>query len=202
MGCPSSAGVPRFRPVLGEGGDHLNQQQPDHESPQAAGVLLQALPAQRSETQQWTAACSFLPRLPRPRAPNPKSSFLEERIGLAYVVHGTPPSSLLQRPRDDAPPPPPPWLPQAAQFCPRLCPQGLKKMPPEKLSRIPELIEPWFIFSLIWSVGATGDSTSRSKFSHWLRIKMKTENVRGSRPSSLGWAHAPWAGLQGLGRVC
>ena len=91
------------------------------------------------------------------------------------------------------PPPPPPWLPQVTQFCPHLCPQGLKKMPPEKLSRIPELIEPWFIFSLIWSVGATGDSTSRNNFSHWLRIKMKMENVRGS---------CPWAGLQGLGRVC
>lgn len=75
-------------------------------------------------------------------------------------------------------------------------------MPSEKLSRIPELIEPWFIFSLIWSVGATGDSTSRSNFSHWLRIKMKTENVRGSRPSWLGWAHTSWAGLQGLGHVC
>ena len=66
-------------------------------------------------------------------------------------------------------------------------------MPSEKLSRIPELIEPWFIFSLVWSVGATGDSTSRNSFSQWLRIKMETENVRGSHP---------WAGVQGLGRVC
>ncbi|KAF4023972.1 hypothetical protein G4228_016077 [Cervus hanglu yarkandensis] len=62
-------------------------------------------------------------------------------------------------------------------FKPFLPKEGLRKMPSEKLSRIPELIEPWFIFSLIWSVGATGDSTSRSNFSHWLRIKMKTENV-------------------------
>ncbi|XP_058931925.1 dynein axonemal heavy chain 1 [Kogia breviceps] len=62
-------------------------------------------------------------------------------------------------------------------FKPFLPKEGLKKIPPEKLSRIPELIEPWFIFSLIWSVGATGDSASRISFSHWLRIKMKTENL-------------------------
>ena len=73
------------------------------------------------------------------------------------------------------------------------CPQGLKKIPPEKLSRIPELIEPWFIFSLIWSVGATGDSTSRISFSHWLRVKMRLENVRGGSPR---------AGLQDLGCAC
>lgn len=57
-------------------------------------------------------------------------------------------------------------------------------MSPEKLSRIPELIEPWFIFSLVWSVGATGDSHSRVNFSNWLRIKMVKENVRGSTPRS------------------
>uniref|UniRef100_A0A8C1R3A1 Dynein, axonemal, heavy chain 1 n=1 Tax=Cyprinus carpio TaxID=7962 RepID=A0A8C1R3A1_CYPCA len=36
------------------------------------------------------------------------------------------------------------------------------KKPPsqEKVSRLQELIEPWFIFSLIWSVGATGDAAS------------------------------------------
>ncbi|XP_058416307.1 dynein axonemal heavy chain 1 isoform X1 [Diceros bicornis minor] len=62
-------------------------------------------------------------------------------------------------------------------FKPFLPKEGLKKIPPEKLSRIPELIEPWFIFSLIWSVGATGDSASRISFSYWLRIKMKIENL-------------------------
>lgn len=74
-----------------------------------------------------------------------------------------------------------------------LCPQGLKKIAPEKLSRIPELIEPWFIFSLIWSVGATGDSVGRSSFSHWLRIRMKIEEVRGA---------APWPGPSHAGDVC
>lgn len=58
------------------------------------------------------------------------------------------------------------------------CPQDLKRFPSEKLSRISELIEPWFIFSLVWSVGATGDSSSRISFSHWLRKKMIAENVR------------------------
>ncbi|XP_008570797.1 PREDICTED: dynein heavy chain 1, axonemal [Galeopterus variegatus] len=62
-------------------------------------------------------------------------------------------------------------------FKPFLPREGLRKVPPEKLSRIPELIEPWFIFSLIWSVGATGDSKGRLSFSHWLRIKMTTEKL-------------------------
>ncbi|XP_037386166.1 dynein axonemal heavy chain 1 isoform X5 [Talpa occidentalis] len=62
-------------------------------------------------------------------------------------------------------------------FTPFLPKEGLKKVSPEKLSRIPELIEPWFIFSLIWSVGATGDSNSRHSFSHWLRLKMQMENL-------------------------
>ncbi|ELV10380.1 Dynein heavy chain 1, axonemal [Tupaia chinensis] len=55
--------------------------------------------------------------------------------------------------------------------------EGLKNIPPEKLSRVPELIEPWFIFSLVWSVGVTGDSNSRIGFSHWLRTKMIRERV-------------------------
>ncbi|CAK6435519.1 unnamed protein product [Pipistrellus nathusii] len=62
-------------------------------------------------------------------------------------------------------------------FKPFLPREGLKKIPPEKLSRIPELVEPWFIFSLIWSVGATGDSTSRVSFNNWLRVKMMVENM-------------------------
>ncbi|XP_038627172.1 dynein heavy chain 1, axonemal [Tachyglossus aculeatus] len=39
------------------------------------------------------------------------------------------------------------------------------------------VIEPWFIFSLVWSVGATGDAGSRKAFSLWLRKKMKKEQV-------------------------
>ena len=145
---------------------------------------------------------SLLPPAPLASPDGPESQVQlpgrENRIG-SRGSWDTPVQSAAEA-KGRRPPPPPFWLPQAAQFCPRLCPQGLKKMPPEKLSRIPELIEPWFIFSLIWSVGATGDSTSRSKFSHWLRIKMKTENVRGSRPSWLGWA--PRAGTCMLSAGC
>nr|XP_054101684.1 dynein axonemal heavy chain 1 isoform X2 [Callithrix jacchus] len=62
-------------------------------------------------------------------------------------------------------------------FKPLLPREGLKKIPSEKLTRIVELIEPWFIFSLIWSVGATGDSNGRASFSHWLRFKMQNEQL-------------------------
>uniref|UniRef100_A0A8C4NSC2 Dynein, axonemal, heavy chain 1 n=1 Tax=Dicentrarchus labrax TaxID=13489 RepID=A0A8C4NSC2_DICLA len=35
------------------------------------------------------------------------------------------------------------------------------------------LIEPWFFFSLVWSVGGTGDAASCKRFSAWLKNKMK-----------------------------
>ena len=38
---------------------------------------------------------------------------------------------------------------------------------------LPQLIEPWFIFALIWSVGATCDGSGRKKFDTFLREKMK-----------------------------
>ncbi|XP_045153350.1 dynein axonemal heavy chain 1 [Echinops telfairi] len=62
-------------------------------------------------------------------------------------------------------------------FRPFLPREGLRKVSPEKLNRIPELIEPWFIFALVWSVGATGDSAGRAMFSHWLRNKMEAEDL-------------------------
>lgn len=55
--------------------------------------------------------------------------------------------------------------------------KGLKTIPREKIARMGELIEPWFIFALIWSVGATGDSPGREAFSSWLRKKMAKERV-------------------------
>lgn len=58
------------------------------------------------------------------------------------------------------------------------CVQGMRPAPQEKLSRLGELIEPWFIFSLVWSVGATGDAASWHKFNAWLRDKMAEEKVR------------------------
>ncbi|XP_035245196.1 dynein heavy chain 1, axonemal isoform X1 [Anguilla anguilla] len=59
-------------------------------------------------------------------------------------------------------------------FIPR---EGEKPHPQEKLSRLSELIEPWFMFSLVWSVGCTGDADSYQKFNAWLRDKMAKENV-------------------------
>uniref|UniRef100_A0A8C3K8B9 Dynein axonemal heavy chain 1 n=1 Tax=Calidris pygmaea TaxID=425635 RepID=A0A8C3K8B9_9CHAR len=55
--------------------------------------------------------------------------------------------------------------------------EGIKKIPQEKAARIRELIEPWFIFALIWSVGATGDAQGRMAFSSWLREKMAKEKL-------------------------
>ncbi|XP_036957739.1 dynein heavy chain 1, axonemal isoform X2 [Acanthopagrus latus] len=49
--------------------------------------------------------------------------------------------------------------------------------PQKKLDRIKELIEPWFIFSLVWSVGATGDAASCKRFSAWLKNKMAEEKI-------------------------
>lgn len=37
------------------------------------------------------------------------------------------------------------------------------------------LVGPWVIFSLIWSVGATCDTTSREKFSQWIREATKDD---------------------------
>ncbi|XP_071830856.1 dynein axonemal heavy chain 1-like isoform X2 [Apostichopus japonicus] len=62
-------------------------------------------------------------------------------------------------------------------FVPFLPREGQPPIPEENLDRIVELIEPWFIFSLIWTVGATINSDGRKKYSAWLREKMKKENV-------------------------
>lgn len=42
----------------------------------------------------------------------------------------------------------------------------------ERIAAIPELIEPWFLFSVVWSIGATCDTDGRLKFDAWLRARM------------------------------
>nr|XP_021152153.1 dynein heavy chain 1, axonemal [Columba livia] len=63
-------------------------------------------------------------------------------------------------------------------FQPFIPSEGVRRIPQEKMARIGELIEPWFIFALIWSVGATGDSQGRTAFSLWLREKMAKEKIQ------------------------
>ena len=55
--------------------------------------------------------------------------------------------------------------------------QGEQPIPEDRLARVGELIEPWFIFSMVWSIGATCDNDSRIKFSNWMREKSKETNV-------------------------
>ena len=50
-------------------------------------------------------------------------------------------------------------------------------IPEKNLAEVGKLIEPWFIFALIWSVGATCDGDGRHQFSEFLRAKMKEEKV-------------------------
>ena len=51
----------------------------------------------------------------------------------------------------------------------------------DKIDGVPHLLEPWFIFSLIWSVGATCDGDGRKAFSNFLRKKIEKEEVRRSQ---------------------
>ncbi|XP_044079595.1 dynein axonemal heavy chain 1 isoform X1 [Siniperca chuatsi] len=56
--------------------------------------------------------------------------------------------------------------------------EGERPPPQKKLDRLKELIEPWFFFSLVWSVGATADAASCKRFSAWLKNKMGEEKIQ------------------------
>ena len=58
-----------------------------------------------------------------------------------------------------------------------LCMQGEKPIPEERVARISELVEPWFIFSLVWTLGGTCDNDGRKRFDQWLRAAMKKAKV-------------------------
>ena len=58
--------------------------------------------------------------------------------------------------------------------------QGDKPIPEERIARLGELIEPWFIFSMVWTIGATCDNDGRVKFDKWFREKCNDTGVRTS----------------------
>lgn len=47
----------------------------------------------------------------------------------------------------------------------------------EVVSRVGGVLESWFFFSLVWSVGATCDNDGRKAFSLFLRERMKELKV-------------------------
>ncbi len=56
--------------------------------------------------------------------------------------------------------------------------QGERPVPAERAARLPELLDAWFIFSVVWTVGATCDNDGRKKFDAWIRETSKTAQVR------------------------
>ena len=61
-----------------------------------------------------------------------------------------------------------------------LCISDLHLGKSERIARLGELIEPWFIFSMVWTIGATCDNDGRVKFDKWFREKCNDTGVRTS----------------------
>nr|XP_022908003.1 dynein heavy chain 1, axonemal-like [Onthophagus taurus] len=57
--------------------------------------------------------------------------------------------------------------------------------PPQQqfLKLTPQLLVPWVVFSLIWSIGCTCDHNGRDKFSQWLRQTMQDKNHKPQFPA-------------------
>ncbi|CAG5113648.1 Oidioi.mRNA.OKI2018_I69.chr2.g7738.t1.cds [Oikopleura dioica] len=55
---------------------------------------------------------------------------------------------------------------------------SMKRISPVARKRLDLLAEPWFIFSLIWSIGGTTDSEGRSKFDEFLRKLMAEKGAK------------------------
>ena len=55
--------------------------------------------------------------------------------------------------------------------------QGERNIPSARLDRISELIEPWFMFALVWTVGGTCDNNGREKFDKFVRIMFAESKV-------------------------
>ena len=61
-----------------------------------------------------------------------------------------------------------------------LNPESLKKaekpLTTEQVDNIENILDPLFFFSLIWSIGVTGDDSSRIKFNAFFKEKLNTQS--------------------------
>jgi dynein heavy chain len=62
-------------------------------------------------------------------------------------------------------------------------PKEGESIPSEKLKALGNVVDPWFMFALVWSVGASCDGQSRKKFDRYLRDKIAEDKVSLPFPS-------------------